>query len=1362
MATTSASVLDTIRIQKLNSDNWHSWKFKMQMVLEEKDLWELVDGTQMQPESEGDLDSLSRDKLVEYQQQLQSWEKKDRKARATIILGVEDSQLGHVKGAETAEDAWKKLCGVYENRGLANRLFLRRKFFTATWEHGESMLQMVNRIKDMAEQLAAIGAPVSEEDTVMTILSALPETYSTVVIALESRNMSDLTLDFVSARLVHEDLKHKDLGNVNGINSALATNSSRQQQNQNNDTADRIADIKSRTKCRKCGKKGHWAKECRSNGGNTDWRGNGRNQANNARKQVFTTSNTPKKPPNTLIRSDWLIDSGASQHYAQNREDFTEYNLIKQQKVYLGDDTHLEVAGQGVIELDVWNGAEWKRTEISDCLHVPGLAKNLLAVSKLTEHNLSTRFLKDSCEISHKNAVLGLGVREGNLYKLVCRTPAANKVNNISISNKLTLWHLRLAHLNYAAVQTTQKHVEGMNDKLGDCEKVFCEDCIAGKQHREQFPRKQQEVKEDVLHTISSDVWGPTRTPTRGGNRYFVGFKDKTSRYRRSYLMKGKDSNTILKHFKEFKAWAENATGKKIKILRTDNGGEYTSKSFQGFLKATGITHQTTAPYTPEHNALSERDNRTLAEATRCLLNQSGLQHEFWGEALIFAEYVRNRSYNSAINSTPYEKFFGQKPRVDHLRTFGCTAYALIPTQQRQGKLASKTQKCIMLGFVENSKCYRLWNSLTQRIVNARDVVFNETAFLGQVQVPGVEGGKDEVVEYGTGAEVGKCTGEEDSNSKWSMEQPHEEEQQPHQTTPSKVNPTQLERSDSESEQETTFHTPTPAIRTLRPRKPPSQWWKVNQANVVQEEQEPQNYHQAATSAHYGKWEKAMLEELEMLQRNDTWQLVKLPKDRKPVGSKWVYKIKRGPNGEIERYKARLVAQGFSQQSGIDYNETFAPVAGLGSLRTILALCAQYGLEVAQMDVKGAYLNGELEEEIYMRQAEGFEVEGKEDWVYKLQKSLYGLKQSGRAWYLKLHNFLQQLNFKRLHSDNSIYVLQQKDSITILAVYVDDLILASNNREALNHTKSKLKESFEMTDLGKLSWFLGMEINVNNNNNTVTLNQKSYIENILKRYGMSDCKPVSTPMETNNQLQQDPDGQEFEDPQMYRQAVGSLMYAMVASRPDIAFAVGAVSKFNNSPQTAHWNAVKRIFRYLQGTRNYQLVYRKLDEPLQGFCDADWANDKVDRRSTTGYTFCLANAAITWKSQKQPTVALSSTEAEYMAASHATREAIWLRRFLDELGFQQTAPTLIYSDNQGCIAMSKNPVHHQRTKHIDIQHHFVRDEVNNNTVTFKYLPTNEMPADVFTKAISKDAHERHCKKLGLSKDENTSPSGSINI
>lgn len=400
------------------------------------------------------------------------------------------------------------------------------------------------------------------------------------------------------------------------------------------------------------------------------------------------------------------------------------------------------------------------------------------------------------------------------------------------------------------------------------------------------------------------------------------------------------------------------------------------------------------------------------------------------------------------------------------------------------------------------------------------------------------------------------------------------------------------------------------------------------------------------------------------------------------------------------------------------------------------------------MDVKGAYLNGELDIEIYMKQAEGFVVQGKEDWVHRLKKTLYGLKQSGRVWYFKLHSFLISLGFARSACDHSLYTFKSSNNFTMIAIYVDDLVIATISTTLLRNIKAELSNTFEMTDLGELHWSLGLDIIQDRSKHILSINQKKYINHILERFKMTDCKPISTPMDPNAQLQHNENDTNISTDTPYQSAVGSLMYVMVATRPDIAYAVGAVSRFNTTPQQHHWAAIKRIFRYLRATSDFELQFSSSDPTTIGYCDSDWAGDRSDRRSTTGYLFTLENGAISWKSKKQQTVALSSTEAEYMAATHATKEAIWLRKLMQELNHQQLHPTTIHIDNQGAQALTRNPVQHNRSKHIDIQYHFVREQVEANQVQLKYLETSNMPADILTKPIARDAHERHLKRIGL--------------
>jgi hypothetical protein len=500
------------------------------------------------------------------------------------------------------------------------------------------------------------------------------------------------------------------------------------------------------------------------------------------------------------------------------------------------------------------------------------------------------------------------------------------------------------------------------------------------------------------------------------------------------------------------------------------------------------------------------------------------------------------------------------------------------------------------------------------------------------------------------------------------------------------------------------------------------------------------------------KWTTSMDTEMKGIERNETWKLVPRSEaaDKKVVKCRWVYRTKKDG-----LKKSRLVAKGFSQTHGVDYTETFAPVAKFTSVRALLALAANEDMEIHQMDVIAAFLAGDLKEEVYMEQPEGYEVIGDdgEKMVCKLQKPLYGLKQAPRAWYTRLHVFLLRIGFTRTNADHSIYV--NMTTGIILCIYVDDLLLFAHTRDEVERLKRQLSDEFDMKDLGEVERFLGMEVRRDRQRKLISLGQVSYINEILARFGMNDSHAVSTPVALGTKLEPTGGDDEQFDSHTYSSAIGSLMYAMLGTRPDIAYAVSMLSQFSANPSEKHWGAVKRVFRYLRGTSTYTLVYdgKKSVNGIHGYCDSDYAGDIQTRRSTSGYVFLSAGAAISWSSKKQRSVALSTTEAEYVAMSEACKEAIWLQRLMDDLGRKLDGPMLLLSDNQGAIALVRNPEFHQRTKHIDVRHHFIRELVNDEgVINPQYCPTSEMTADGLTKALPRNSHDKGLAGMGLAAQE----------
>jgi hypothetical protein len=515
-------------------------------------------------------------------------------------------------------------------------------------------------------------------------------------------------------------------------------------------------------------------------------------------------------------------------------------------------------------------------------------------------------------------------------------------------------------------------------------------------------------------------------------------------------------------------------------------------------------------------------------------------------------------------------------------------------------------------------------------------------------------------------------------------------------------------------------------------------------------EPEPSTFKEAINDPVHGKaWKEAIKSELDSLAKNKTFVLRKRRREMRPITCKWVFKFKYDLTGRIIRHKARLVARGFSQRPGIDYDETFAPVAKFTTIRVLLALAAATDWEIHQMDIKTAFLYGDLDEQIFMELPEGIDADS--NTICELRKSLYGLKQAPRVWYQKLDKFLTSKNLQLVRSDadHSLYV--GKD--LIIAVYVDDLKIMTSNMELMRQVKESLSKEFEMTDLGEMSHYLGMQIIRDRKNRTIHLNQAAYITKILKKFGMENCVAVSTPMDPKIKLETRKPEEASADKHRYQELIGSLIYAMIGTRPDIAFSVQKLSQFSSDPSVTHMQAAKRILRYLQGTKMLGITYGLGNSKLHGYADADYAGDINDAKSTGGYVFLMGGASICWSSKKQSTVATSTTHAEYIAGFEAAREAAWLQLLLDNLSISGISipsekPIVIYEDNSGCIALTKNPANHSRTKHIHVKYHYLRQQSEAGEIQLVQCKTNDMTADILTKALPRDKHERFSTLMGL--------------
>ena len=1022
-------------------------------------------------------------------------------------------------------------------------------------------------------------------------------------------------------------------------------------------------------------------------------------------------------------RDQWILDSGATCHMCNNEEMFSNLCTLRSPlNVTLGDGRNLQATGRGnvILMMNLPQGKKENCT-LHDVLLVPDLAYNLLSVTSASKKGKVTTFFETKCEIrDSKSKLIASGRREGSLYYLDHRGPVHQACSSCDHTNlKETIWHRRFGHLGAQGMQTLAKNemVSGLDFDWRQ-ESSFCESCVQGKSHRLPFQVSTVKRADHPLELIHSDVCGKIGTQSLGGGEYFVTFVDDHTRHVWIYILKHKGE--VLQRFQEWKAMVEKSSGRKVKTLRSDNGGEYTSTEFTSYLTKEGIKHQVTTPHTPQQNGVAERLNRTLIESVRTMLADSKLPHRFWAEALSTAVYLRNRSSTKALAGiTPHESWSGTKPNVSSLRIFGCSAYARVPKVERC-KLDSKTRKCVLLGYGTNRKGYRLYDLGRMKVIHSRDVVFDETS------MPGIQ--KETAAKY-VELEI--------------EEKPVIEETVTHNPPDSEV-PVHEQLGE-----ESTAHNPimseSDLRRSTRNKQQPDRYG-YNLMVISTEQQDPSSVAAAMSSPHKSKWQKAMEREMESLHSNEVWDLVKPPPNQKIVGSKWIFKRKVDVDGTVERYKARLVAQGCTQKFGLDYEETFSPVVRFESIRFVVALGAQHKLQLHQMDVSTAFLHGELTDEVYMKQPEGFIETGKEDLVCRLKRSIYGLRQSPRCWNHALDGKLKEMEFKQTSSDPCLYVSFDSEGVLFLvAVYVDDIVLGGKSKAKMDAVKEELSKKFEMKDLGPLHHFLGVKVIQDQLTGVIWIGQSSYTEKILQKFGMNDSKSVSTPVNPDVKLVPNESPDVVCNQPMYQAIVGSLLYLSTKTRPDIAYAVSSVARFCANPTKEHWTAVKRILRYLKGTSNLGLLYRE-DTPAEitGYSDADWAGDVGDRKSTSGYVFILGGAAISWKSNKQTCVALSTAEAEYVALSAAAQEAMWLQQLASDLLNKNIRETTILEDNQSAICLAKNQQVHGRTKHIDIKYHFIHDLVEAGRIKLTYCASEDMVADMFTKGL----HIKQFEKLRL--------------
>jgi hypothetical protein len=711
----------------------------------------------------------------------------------------------------------------------------------------------------------------------------------------------------------------------------------------------------------------------------------------------------------------------------------------------------------------------------------------------------------------------------------------------------------------------------------------------------------------------------------------------------------------------------ENQCDARIKCLRSDRGGEF---HFPSYCESVGIIHQTFIAYTPQQNGVAERKNRTLVEMVNALLCNSGLNKSFWGEALFTACYILNRIPQKKSKVTPYELWKKRKPNLNYFKVWGCRAIVRLP-EPKIKKLGQKAIKCILLGYAQHNKGYRFLvvepnNSVeVNTVIKSRDAEFYENRF---TSIPSIN---DKMVE------PIRNNNESSESSKSS------------------------ELRSKRMRKEKSFG-PDFIVYLVEGSRDSSCKQKMISPNV---DSDPLTYEEAMKSQDVAFWKEAINDEMDSIMGNNTWILVDLPPGSIPIGCKWIFKRKLKVDGTVEKFKARLVAKGFKQKEGLDYFDTYALVTRIATIRTLIALASTYNFEIHQMDVKTAFLNGELEEEIYMHQPEGFVMPNHERKVCKLIKSLYNFKQAPKQWHENFVKAVVANGFKIHNSDKCVYSKFHKNQGVIICLYVDDMLIFGIDFESIENTKNLLSSSFDMKDLGIADVILG--IRIVRNENGLVLNQSHYIEKVLKRFNQFDCKPVCTPFDASMKLY--PNTGRVVNQLEYTRVIGYLMYAMTCTRPDIAYAVGKMSRYTSNPSHIHWNVVHRILRYLRRTMDYGILYSGYPMVLEGYTNASWITNNDDHKSTSGWIFTIGGGAISWGSKKQTLITDSTMAAEFVALASCSKEAKWLMNLLMEIPIwpKPMSPISLNCDSQATLSRAYSHIYNGKSRHICLRHSYVR-------------------------------------------------------
>jgi transposase InsO family protein len=1038
-----------------------------------------------------------------------------------------------------------------------------------------------------------------------------------------------------------------------------------------------------------------------------------------------------------------ILDSGASQHMFNSLKYFVDSEPTV---IYIvtgsgRENASLMATRKGTARLMMRDSTI---ITLTDSLYVPNLATNLVSFAQL---------IKEKADIVAESGMMMITLNgchtvcvdtSKNLFELVGLKTEHHTALTVTTrtENVFDKWHKRMGHASAARVQAAID--ENIPKSM-----TTCDTCQRGKMTKLPFKGyfNPAEKSMDIIH---GDLVGPISPATNGGARYFLTLVDQHTGFININLLAEKADAT--KAIVEYRTYFEKQTGNPIKKIVTDGGGEFCNKVLGDILKEAGIQHNVSPPYTPQHNGIAERANRTIIEMTRCLMLQANMAAEWWGEAVVTAASTTNCLPSLAKSrASPLQLLLKIKPNPHALRPFGCRAWALKPKVNREEKFDSIAWDGTFVGYTNDMSSYRIFRHVDQKIIHTRQVQFDESVFphckalcksLGVAprreddSLPIFQ--SDSILPYDEEEQV-------DSSHNLPEEQQGENSQEPSsEELPSGRRWVYVEDFQPEKHIESNINAQN-IIQGGRTRR---------QACFMTSIIDPKSHNMAMSSPERQHWIEAELKEVNNMRKHQVWiERLRVPADR-PIASTWAYRRKLGPDNQVIKYKARICAQGFRQTYGVNFELKYAPTGKAASLRLLLSFAVNSSLQIHQLDVRSAFLTCPLQDTVTLLPPQGYRCPN--GTVFELRKAIYGLKQASLVWYKRLSEFLETIGFRASTSDPCVFSrpeLQGKPATWIYA-HVDDLVIISSDPLVL---KTEFEHEFDIKYLGAAEFLLGM--NIDRTATGLHVHQMQYIERKLIEYGLDQSPPASCPLNPKGHLKKATEAERCELVNLginYRAIVGSLNYLSVLTRPDISHAVSVLSQHLEAPVIQHLRAAEQVFRYLSGTKQVGLVFTKAPSlAISAYVDSDWGNCPDTRRSATGFVILTGDQVLSWKATRQATVSLSSTEAEYKALSDLGREITWLTNLISELSLNYSPSNIpVNVDNQGAIDLARSEISQNgfRTKHMDIRLHFVRELITSKLIKLRYVRTDRNCADFLTKPTGRATIRRSLSAINVTAPE----------